>query len=300
MKSADASRYNIVMFAHNEAENLVRSLPAVHGNCDEELHEFHLIANGCSDATVAEAQRIKQEMKFSEMHITDLSLGDKCNAWNHYVHHIADPGIPCHFFIDADVHFSPLCFPRLANRLITAHPPANIVAGMPLSGRNVDFHRMLVRERACFFGNLYGMHSNYLELLRRRNFHLPVGLCWIDSFLTKAANTDLTFTPENLPGRVVYEDGVGFAFESLSHFRWSDIRLYRNRIARYELGKLQEYYLDSLEVTDWPATMDAINADIWKNFRKVATSIGPFKRFLVRQRLRRLLASQVTTGQRGP
>lgn len=289
------ARYNVVMFAHNEAASITNTLSQAYTQCDERLQRFFVIANGCTDDTVGVVSATFDQLGDDRLRLVDLAVADKCNAWNHYVHELADD-VDCHFCIDADVLFSAGCFPRLAELLAAATEaaagvnPPHIVAGMPLSGRNRAFYESLVRERACFFGNLYGMSRHYMNLLRRENFRLPMGLNWIDSFLTKAANTDLGFGVENLPNRVIYTEGVGFYTQSLSMFRWDDIQLYKNRIARYELGKLQERHLDRIPAKEWPADMKAINRLIWERFEEETTELTALKRWLVKRRLVRLLS----------
>lgn len=281
--------YNIVMFAYNEANNLANSVTAVANNCDENLNKFYLVANGCTDNTVDVAEGLKQQLNFDKMEVINIELGDKCNAWNHYVHDVADEDTLCHFFVDADVVFSQQCFPLLLEQIAQANDSCHIIAGMPLSGRNLEFYQSLVTERFCFFGNLYGMHQRYLKLVREKKFKLPIGLNWIDSFLTKAANTDIQFIPRNLPDRVIHLDGVGFHFDSLSPFKWDDIKLYKNRIARYELGKIQETYLDEIDSNNWPLTMHGINLSILESFEEKTQGLGLVKKYLVKKRLGRLI-----------
>lgn len=282
------------MFAYNEQDNIAQCLTNVFNNVDERLQHIYLLANGCSDNTVAVAQEVKKNLGFTQLQVVEIAIGDKCNAWNHYVHTI-NASAKCHFFIDSDVIFSEKCFPILFDELIHAEPETHIVAGYPLSGRNLPFYQMLVEERACFFGNLYGASQAYLEMVRSKNFHLPIGLNWIDSFLTKAANTDIQFLNYNLPNRVIFKRNVGFKFESLSPFNKADISLYKNRIARYELGKIQEHYLDELDVAQWPKTMISINRDIQTNFKEKAAHLGFVKRMLVKQRLKKLIAKDLNT-----
>jgi hypothetical protein len=281
--------YNIAMFAYNEANNLKLSLTNLFNNVDDGLQTVYLLANGCTDNTVQVAEDLKRIHGFDKLEIIEIALGDKCNAWNHYVHNLKVDA-KCHFFVDSDVIFSDNCFPLLYRKLQHSTPPPNIVAGYPQSGRNLKFYQMLVEERACFFGNLYGASQQYIEMVRNRNFRLPVGLNWIDSFLTKAANTDIQFIDRNLPNRVVYEKGIGFKFESLSPFKWDDIKLYKNRIARYELGKIQEIYLDALDVSMWPLQMSEINQDILARFTQRSAHLGAIKKFLVKRRLCKLIA----------
>lgn len=276
------------MFAYNEGANLEASINAVFENCDTRLKRVYLLANGCTDNTVELAESLKKQRALDRLEIVEINMGDKCNAWNIYTHEIADDS-DCHFFIDADCVFSKNCFPLMADKLIQSAEEANIIAGLPLTGRNVDFYQSLVKQRSCFFGGLYGMNKKYLDMIKEKSFHLPVGLNWIDSFLTKAANTDIQFLDHNLPNRVTYLEGVGFDFDSLSPFKLDDIKLYKNRIARYELGKIQEVYLDKLDCADWPANMHDINTDIKINFEKKALHLGVVKKYLVRKRLNNLL-----------
>jgi len=281
-------KYNIVMFAYNEQDNIETSITSVFNSTDEYLHRFYVIANGCTDNTVSVANAVKQKLNFNELTVHEIELGDKCNAWNTYVHELADE-VAVHFFVDADVRFSSDCFPKMAEKLHASPEQTVIIAGMPLSGRNLDFYRSLVIERACFFGNLYGMKWSYIKRIREKPFYLPIGLNWIDSFLTKAANTNLAFGKKNLPNRTTWLEGVGYDFEKLSVFKLSDIRLYKNRIARYELGKIQEVFLDQLPCEQWPRDMTPINEQIEADFDQLTKHLGPIKKRMVRKRLTRLL-----------
>lgn len=275
------------MFAYNEEKNISASIRSVYENKGDKLNTFYLIANGCTDNTIAEANKIKKQLNFKALTIINIVLGDKCNAWNHYMHNIAD-AVDCHFFIDADVNFSNNCFTLMHRKLMASEEQTVTIAGMPLSGRNIEFYRSLVIERSCFFGNLYGLKHNFIQRIREDGFHLPIGLNWIDSFLTKAVNTDIQFFNYNLPGRVTYLDNVGYKFDSLSPFNKADIKLYFNRIARYELGKIQEKYLDQLDVKNWPKNMTDINVNIYKNLSQEISHLSLFKKHLVTKRIKRL------------
>jgi glycosyltransferase involved in cell wall biosynthesis len=280
--------YNIVMFAHNEEQNIDKSIASIFANVDHNLNAFFIIANGCTDKTVSVIAKNKALLDFEKLIVVELSLGDKCNAWNHYVHSLAG-SVDTHFFVDADVKFSPLCFPKMATYLNDTKDTTVTVAGLPLSGRNSDFYQQLVVERACFFGNLYGLKHSFIQRIQSVGFRLPMGLNWIDSFLTKAVNTDLNFFNYNLPDRVTYLENTGYYFDSLSLFNKSDIKLYVNRIARYELGKIQEVHLDKLPVADWPKSLEEINNNIATNFPCESRHLNVIKRALVKKRLKKLL-----------
>ncbi len=280
--------YNITMFAYNEANNIEKSIQSVFDNVDDRLNTFYIIANGCKDNTTEIVNIKKEQLNFDKLKLIVLEIGDKCNAWNHYMHEVADD-VSTHFFVDADVNFSDDCFVKMHGKLSESPECTEAIAGLPLSGRNIEFYRSLVIERSCFFGNLYGLKNSVITRIRERQFFLPIGLNWIDSFLTKAINTELKFFNYNLPNKTTYIEKVGYYFESLSPFRISDIKLYISRIARYELGKLQEIHLDRLDVTNWPKNMSHINRNIMDNFKYEGSNLSFFKRRIVKKRLKKLL-----------
>lgn len=282
------NKYNIVMFAYNEEKNIEDSIKSIFNNVDTRLSKFYILANGCTDSTISIAKTVKKKLKFEKLSVIEISEGDKCNAWNTYVHSIADSS-DVHFFVDADVNFTNKSFPLMFDQLIAQGEQTVVIAGVPQSGRNQNLYRSFIVERACFFGNLYGMKVSFINRIKNDGFYLPKGLNWIDSFLTKAVNTDLQFFDYNLANRTTYLDDVGYSFKSLSPFKRSDITLFFNRIARYELGKLQEKFLDAIPVNKWPKDMYEINHKIKSDFRVQTANLSWFKTLLVKKRLNKIL-----------
>lgn len=277
--------YNVVMFAYNEAKNIETSMRSVFDASGEQLDTFYILCNGCTDDTAQRAERTRDQLGFTQCRIEQLTIGDKCNTWNHYWHALSGDQV-VHFMVDADVKFSAQVFENL-HRFSTSLPAsAHVIAGLPLSGRNKDYYRSLVEQRHCFFGNLYGVTKAFRDLIIERQFRLPMGLNWIDSFITKGANTDLTFDRYDRPERVFYQPGEGYYFDSLSPFKRDDIKLYLNRIARYQLGKWQEIELDKIAVSQWPTDMHDINQRLSSQAEKRALSIH---HWLAKRRLKRLL-----------
>ncbi|GAW95530.1 MULTISPECIES: glycosyltransferase family 2 protein [Colwellia] len=250
--------YSIVMFAYNEEKNIENSVNSVFDNIDDKLTHLIVIANGCTDNTIGKLKILKEKHK--KLSVVELSIGDKCNAWNEYTHNIAK-NCDVHFFIDADVQFTEQVFPKLFKKLI-ATPQANAIAGLPFSGRNKKYYRSLVTKRSCLFGNCYGVKKEFLDLVKKNNFRLPKGLCWIDSAITKAVNGDVQHQNKNIPGRVTYDVECGYKFKSLNPFKKDDRNLYFSRIARYATGKLQEKHLELLDFKDWPLDLNQINQKI--------------------------------------
>ncbi len=276
-----ASQYSVVMFAHNEEQNIKQSVLSVLENSDERLHALKVIANGCSDQTVPILNELAQHNK--KIQVIDLSIGDKCNAWNQYVHEFSeDEGV--HFFTDADVRFTKNAFPRL-NDTLRENAYANGVAGLPFSGRNIEQYKDLVQNNYCLFGNCYGLKGEFLQRLQSTGFRLPIGLGWIDSAITKVVNSNVGEVPHPKPGKVIFNEECGYEFDSLSLLKWSDWRLYINRITRYRLGKLQEKYLEKIDFVNWPENLLEINQKVLADIESKQSIFHFQDRYLVKKRI---------------
>lgn len=272
------------MFAHNEEKNILASVQSILDNSNEYLKKLHIIANGCNDKTIPILQKL--QVTESAIDIIDLTIGDKCNAWNHYIYNIApSSNVDIHFFVDADVSFTPLAFPKLCAEL-SATPEAVAIAGLPMTGRNKKLYQDLVVNGVCLFGNLYGINNTFAKHIKSKNFKLPIGLSWIDSAITKMINCNITNQYKGIHGRITHLKGTGYTFNSLIFFKPSDIKLYFNRIARYELGKLQERELNKLEFNEWPATCGEINANLYKEITAGKIKVKMYLKHLIIKKLK--------------
>jgi glycosyltransferase involved in cell wall biosynthesis len=275
--------YNIVMFAHNEEKNIGRSVESVLNSADEYLNKFYVIANGCTDNTCIEVQKIQLSRSSGQLALVELELGDKCNAWNHYVHDITDESA-IHFFVDADVRFIPGTFGKMSQCLANTKC-ANAAAGLPFSGRNQQQYLDMVKQGRCLFGNCYALKREFIEKIRQKSFYLPIGLGWIDSAITKIVNRDLEDIPNPKEGRIVHDVESGYRFDSLSIFSKADRQLYISRIVRYRLGKHQEKYLEKGSFLSWPRVLDEINYAILNDIQCNAKWFNILDRYFVAKRI---------------
>lgn len=248
--------YSVVTFAYNEEKTIAQTIRSILVNCDDRLTKLTVVANGCTDQTV-EVAKTSMESAAVPCEVVELSLGDKCNAWNEYVYNHL-PKADVHFFVDSDVTFTDQAFPKLFEQLMSS-PDKNAVTGLPQTGRNIRQYSELATRYSCLFGNLYGLKNEFVQRLAEQKIRLPVGLSWIDAQITKLVNDNLEYYKDDYQHRVTFVDGVGYCFDSLKPWKPEDIRLYINRICRYKTGQLQEPHLDSLPFPEWPKTMNEIN-----------------------------------------
>ncbi|WP_440903471.1 glycosyltransferase family A protein [Catenovulum sp. SX2] len=283
----DKITYSIVMFAYNEEKNIEKSLKSVFDNVDENLQQLTVIANGCTDNTVSVLQQLKQSLNLTKLRIIELTLGDKCNAWNQYVHQLHDDSL-VHFFVDADVEFTQGAFAKMAPKLVN-DPDAAAIAGLPFSGRNIQTYRDMVIKHKCLFGNCYALKLSFLHLAQQKSFYLPIGLGWIDSAITKVVKRDIEDRDEPMQQRVIFDADCGYKFTSLSVFNLSDIKLYFSRIARYQTGKLQEQYLEKLSFVEWPRNLAEINQKILQRIEQKEIKLKFYLKNKVIKRLQKQL-----------
>lgn len=275
--------YRVALFARNEARNLPAAIAALIGACPPGSDlRITVLINGCTDST----PDVVRSLAASHAQVTGVLLpfGDKSNAWNTYVYEIADAS-SVHFFTDGDVTCSPGALERMQETLLQSEGAAAI-AGMPLAGRHQEQYRRHIREWHWLFGNLYAVRHDQLARIRSAGARLPIGLAGSDHFVSKLMAAR-TIRPTSLDwNQNIHRDDAGFMFHSLQPFRPRDWRIYRNRRVTYALRQRQIPLLDSLDLSDLPRTMDAVNRGILADLEVE----GPrsFWERGVRSRLRRM------------
>lgn len=262
---------SVAIFAYNEEAFIAANLRSVMAECASfPCWSVVVLANGCSDRTVAIARAVAADEP--RVKTIELPLADKCNAWNTYVHeHVNDGAF--HVFMDGDVRSAPGSFARMLATL-SACDHATAVAGLPLSGRNREVYSRYVRDRGWIFGNLYALRQSHLAKLVARNIRLPLGLRGNDHMITRFAHSDLGPPWHEDPTRVVYDESAGYCFDSLQPFRARDVRIYFRRKITYRLRELQLKRIWDIPLDQLPEDMDDINRDILRQLR--STRVGLF------------------------
>lgn len=190
---------DIGVFAHNEAAGIAamaaRLLAQDLSGIDARLL---LLANGCTDGTVAIARAAGLE-------VADLPEGGKSRTWNRFVHDLARREAEVLVFCDADIEFgAPDTLARLVKGLV-ARPSLWVLNSQPVKdivARPEGLSRLdrliaaagggLDDWKTAICGQLYAMPA-----IRARRFHLPIGLPVEDGFLRAMVLTDGLEGPED-------------------------------------------------------------------------------------------------------
>ena len=192
------------------------------------------MANGCTDRT--EAIVAEYRRKRPEVRLLSIAMGDKCNAWNVFVHDTVPahcPGREVYFFMDGDVKAGRGAFIALVKAL-QAHPHAHAASAVPLSGRNVERYRREIVEGHGLMGNLYSLRGSFVERLRALPVRMPIRLEGDDGMIGALAKWDLAPQTGNFDHRrVVPCPDAGFVFEPKSLLRPADWLVYWKRAVRY-------------------------------------------------------------------
>ena len=221
-------RIHIGVFAHNEQERIAWTLADL---ARQDLFErpdvsvrLFVLANGCTDRTVAAAQAAVQAMPprvAACTSVLDLPFKGKSRTWNHFVHGLCAGEADYIFCVDGDIRV-----PQQANlgRMLRCleSGPAQVVNSRPRKDIEVQPGNLSRLERLIVMAS--GTASDYrnsiagsLYLVRAaavRDIHMPVGLPVEDGFLRAMILTRLLTEPEDL-ARIHGESGIWHVYESL-------------------------------------------------------------------------------------
>ena len=229
----------VAVFAHNEARNIIACLDSLRA-ATRHPFECYVLANACSDAT--EALVREYGAGHANVHLVSISLGDKANAWNVFVHEVAPRGAPLYFFIDGDVRISPGALDAMAQAL-ERHPQANGVSALPRSGRGIAaFQRDMLRDNGVA-GGLYGMRGSFVERIRAQAINMPIGTIGEDALIGAMLKWDLRGDARWDDSRVVVAENAGFEFDPVSPWLPREWKKYFRRRVRYSVRGYQNKML---------------------------------------------------------
>jgi glycosyltransferase involved in cell wall biosynthesis len=223
-----------MVLAHNEERHIVACLDSLFQGDPGLPIEVFVMANGCTDGT----ERLVREYarRRPEVHLVSIALGDKCNAWNVFVHETVPqrcPGREVYFFMDGDARSVPGSLRTMAAAL-RADNHAHAASAPPASGRNVAHDRDELIAKRGLVANLYALRGSFVPRLIELGVRLPLKLEGDDGLIGALIKWDLD--PRNNrfdDRRIVPCPEAGFEFESVSPFSSSGLRGYWKRAVRY-------------------------------------------------------------------
>src|SRR5512135_1391278 len=147
----------VMVLAHNEEREIEACLDSIHNAEPARRFDIFVMANGCTDNT----ERIVADYgrKHPGVHLVSIALGDKCNAWNVFIHETVPfraQGRRVYFFMDGDARAVPGSFSAMA-RALEANPRAHAASAVPASGRNAERDRQEIIDEHGLVANLYSL-----------------------------------------------------------------------------------------------------------------------------------------------
>ena len=229
-----SAAWPVMVLAHNEERHIKACLDGIFAAEPGRRFEIFVMANGCTDRTediVRDYSRARPEV-----HLVSIGLGDKCNAWNVFIHetvpaHCAGGGI--YFFMDGDARAVAGSLSVLA-RALDEHAHAHAAAAVPGSGRNAARDRKELLQDHGLVANLYALRGRFVDRLREMKVRIPLNLEGDDGLLGALIKWDLAPDRKGFDeARIVPCADARFEFESMSPFRFADWKSYWKRALRY-------------------------------------------------------------------
>src|SRR5262245_31366445 len=115
---AAVTPWPVMILARNEERRIVACLDSILAAEPCHALEVYVMANGCTDRTeeiVRDYGRRRPEVR-----LVPIALGDKCNAWNVFIHETVSahcPGREVYFFMNGDARVVKGSFGVLARAL---------------------------------------------------------------------------------------------------------------------------------------------------------------------------------------
>jgi glycosyltransferase involved in cell wall biosynthesis len=223
-----------MVLAYNEERHIVACLDSIFSANPGCKFEVFVMANGCTDRTEEIVRRYSRQRP--EVHLVPIALGDKCNAWNVFIHETVVARCPdreIYFFMDGDARAVPGSFTAMA-RALQANPQAHAASAVPASGRNVDRDRKEILDDHGLVANLYSLRGGFVDRLRALSVRIPLKLEGDDGLIGALIKWDLAPECNGFdPQRIVPCADAAFEFESVSPARPADWKMYWKRTVRY-------------------------------------------------------------------
>ncbi|MEZ8094209.1 glycosyltransferase family 2 protein [Photobacterium swingsii] len=231
-------KIQICVFAYNLEHHIENSINSIIKNLGDYSADIYIMANGCKDKTAEVAYKIAKNNK--KVHVVELSIGDKSNAWNIFTYDYYDNySIP--IFVDGDLEFENNAIKNIIDFHLN-NPTYNSISSFPFEhGRSSITWRKELLEKHQFTGNLYLLSQQFISKMIKRKVKLPVGLIGDDSMLGYLSATNLEQNSDYPKQRIGVCQNAIFTYDPLNIFSLKDIKLYLRRRIRYSIRYMQQH-----------------------------------------------------------
>ncbi|HEV8500015.1 MAG TPA: glycosyltransferase family A protein [Casimicrobiaceae bacterium] len=262
----EQARFPVMVLAHNEERHIGACLDSIFAADPALDFDVYVMANGCTDRTeaiVADYARARPQV-----HLVSIALGDKCNAWNVFIHDTVPAQAPmreAYFFMDGDARATPGSFSVMLDAL-RAQPQAHAASAVPGSGRNRTRDAREIVEQHGLVANLYALRGTFVERLRTMGVHIPLALEGDDGLVGALVKWDLDPRSARFDdARIAPCADARFEFEPMSLTRPADWRVYWKRAVRYGRRRYEFQLLGarlkSQGIAGLPRTITELYAD---------------------------------------
>jgi glycosyltransferase involved in cell wall biosynthesis len=224
----------VMVLAYNEERHIRACLDSIFAAENGMRFEVYVMANGCTDGTEEIVRQYAATRP--EVHLVSIALGDKCNAWNVFIHETVPAHCPereVYFFMDGDARAVPGSFSTMT-RALANDEYAHAASAPPASGRNVARDRAELLEDRGLVANLYALRGTFVKRLQRMSVRIPLKLEGDDGLLGALIKWDLAPERQKFDHRrIVPCPSAGFEFEPVSPWHARNWRAYWRRAVRY-------------------------------------------------------------------
>lgn len=232
--TAASAPWCVMVLAHNEERRIRDCIESLFAGEPGRALDVYVMANGCTDATEAIVRDIRRTRP--SVHLASIALGDKCNAWNVFIHETVPrlcPGRGVYFFMDGDARIEGGSLTAL-ERGLEANPFAHAASAPPASGRTMQRDREALITGRHLVANLYALRGEFARRLHAEEVRLPLKLEGDDGLLGILVKWDLRPQQNEEDDRRIEPcPSAGFTFESVD---WREVREWRGywrRLVRY-------------------------------------------------------------------
>ncbi len=232
------------------------------------------VPNGCTDNTAQAANgamlAAAEKLNYPEgvrWQVHSLEKPGKTNAWNVFIHKLADPQSDVIFMVDADIQiYMPDTLRNMLQKLY-AHEDTLICTDLPVKHvvfkqrysllDQISMHAATINQSASgqLCGQLYCARAAWL-----RRLWIPEQIIVEDGFIKKMAVSNFLTEPENAARRLVVAETASHVFEAYT--RLSDVlATHRRQIAGYIIHRwIWEYLQEHLsEAPDAAMLIENLN-----------------------------------------